>query len=1001
MLSCGHALVAIARARQAATTLGRGLVDSRTDLPRTESGSIFVGRRREMAILREETDLAWSGRTRALIISGEPGIGKSRFMDEACRASENRGTIALRGGTSQAEGMPPYLPFLEALGAYIRAADVEQLRDEIGSSAAILATILPEVLERLGEVRSGYALPPEQARLRLFEAIGDFLGAIAARVPLVVLLDDLQWADTSTLDLLAFLARRRRADRLLLLGALRTPEGDRNPALQRTLAELDRQRISRRLALGTLTAEEIGELARHHLQDPVAPALVAALHTRSDGNPFFAEELLRGWTENERLARESGVLVLVHGKETLPTTIAAAVRDRLANVAPEVVDLLRIAAIAGREFDSSLLASASPHSAASIEAHLHEAVRSRLIRTSGPGRYAFIHDCVRECLYAEVSTARRERLHHEIGEALESAADNSGASALAELAYHFVHARDTQRGVEYAVRAAKAALQSYAGDEALNLYTAALDLIDDGDHRRAALVLAQAQAALLAGREDESTVLFEQAHRLSMKRQEERTAAQASHGLGLARWRLGDLTGARLALEAALTFLDDHDDLAAVPVLLDLSALLNARTGRQADGIVHARRALELAQIHGDRHLQAAAGRVLGQLTAWSNDLEAGIAILEQALVTATAADDLAEAAEICGVLANLYFATLDIEGSRRITRARMDYAERCHQPYELRHVHAWLAELCMQQGDWRQAEQLIEEAQVIVDRVASAEPLATLHRVRGRMALYQDRLDEAEHWFAEAVSMIRSMGPQHLAWYLGELGLAYLALGKLSQGQRCILELGWAVAELEAGSLPTAPGLADLVELSLGIGDMNSAAEYAEALRAFEGRMFLSLVDNVLGRFELARGNLRAAGSYLDRAERDARRAGLKPYLLSTLALQMELATRSEEGAAETPRQLPEALGLCRELGLEGRAGTLAAQFGAGTRSGKLPAGLSPREVEVLRLISSGKSNREIARELFLSEKTVENHVTSILNKTDCMNRAAATAFAVRHGLA
>src|SRR5215471_2269327 len=186
--------------------------------------SPLMGRRKELDQLWTLFEASTTGHTHVVFVSGEPGIGKSRLLQEMAIRAEEVGALVLRGGASEAEGMPPYLAFLEALGQYIRATAPDTLREQTGVMASVLATILPELEVALGSLPSSYSLPPEQARLRLYEAVGDFLAAIATPHGLVLLLDDLQWADSATLDLLCYVAQHQAASRICFLGAYRSDE---------------------------------------------------------------------------------------------------------------------------------------------------------------------------------------------------------------------------------------------------------------------------------------------------------------------------------------------------------------------------------------------------------------------------------------------------------------------------------------------------------------------------------------------------------------------------------------------------------------------------------------------------------------------------------------------------------------------------------------------------------------------------------------------------------
>jgi predicted ATPase len=204
----------------------------------------LVGRRRESDALWTRFEAATTGQTGVVLIAGEPGIGKTRLLDVFAARATSAGARVLRGGASEAVGMPPYLPFLEALGQHVRATPPNNLRSQIGDMAGILASILPELAAQLGETPRSYPLPPEQARLRLYEAVSAFLATLANDHPLALIVDDLQWADGATLDLLTYIARHQRAAPLLLVGAYRAGDAEGRAAFAQTLAELNRLRRS-------------------------------------------------------------------------------------------------------------------------------------------------------------------------------------------------------------------------------------------------------------------------------------------------------------------------------------------------------------------------------------------------------------------------------------------------------------------------------------------------------------------------------------------------------------------------------------------------------------------------------------------------------------------------------------------------------------------------------------------------------------------------------------
>src|SRR2546423_13110287 len=514
--------------------LGRILMTTRYEIPPAP----LVGRQQGLTVIMNHYEAAKGGRARVVLVTGDPGMGKTRLLDEVALCTAQDGAGVLRGEASEAEGMPPFLPFVEALGRYIRMTQEDQLCRQVAAAPEVLASLLPELVGCLRERPVPLLFPPEQARLRLYEALGAFLAGIGAPHALVLTLDDLHWADTASLDLLCHLARFRSNAHLLMLGAYRESEIDGNPALARTLSELSRQRVLTTLVVGPLSVAEVGTLAERRLGASLSPAVNGLLHAHSEGNPFFAEELLESWIESGALVQEHQQWVAVAPLEqALPLSIVGALHQRFTRLAPAVIDHLRVAAIIGRSFELALLAQVEGQEIEAVEECLVEAVRARLVRVEQAGRFLFSHDKIRECLYAEVSTSRGRRLHGIIGQLLEASDGQEqtlSASQLADLAFHFARSGDQERGVHYTLRAAAQALQATALEEAMAQYRAALVLLGPEDRRRGDVLLDLGEVALLAGKEQEAEMGYETAQRWLVAQADDQEAllhvARAAHG---------------------------------------------------------------------------------------------------------------------------------------------------------------------------------------------------------------------------------------------------------------------------------------------------------------------------------------------------------------------------------------------------------------------------------------------------------------------------------------
>ena len=527
------------------------------DLPR-----VCIGRKPDSAVLWQQFQSAQRSRGRVVLVAGEPGIGKTCLLDDFAARTTAAGALLLRGGASDAEGMPPYLLFLEAFGGYIRMTPPDRLRAQVLPLASALVAILPELTEYVPDLTAGYLLPSEQARLRLYEAVGAWLAAMATTAPVVLLLDDLQWADPASLDLLVHVASHHSGDCILIVGAYRDVQlADEAPALGKAITELHRRRLLTTVTLAPLAAADVAQLASTHLRAPVATVLGEQLHAQSEGNPFFAEEVLQAWVEAGHLIYSAGCWTLrnqMAAPNALPPGIISIIRQRLVRLAPDVIDDLRTAAVIGRTFSISLLADVRGEDAVAVEDRLLQAAAARLIRRDGEDAFSFSHDKTRECLYAEVSAIRRQRLHETIGHCIEAQGEPKNVQQLAALAFHFARSSDRRRGASYSQRAAEQALSTYAPVEAVVHYTVALALLDADEPVRGELLLGLGEAALLAGDEAAALEAYGDAQSWYEQAADQVGSARAAHALTLIRGHLRALPSARAEIDAAMRLVEQN-----------------------------------------------------------------------------------------------------------------------------------------------------------------------------------------------------------------------------------------------------------------------------------------------------------------------------------------------------------------------------------------------------------------------------------------------------------
>jgi DNA-binding CsgD family transcriptional regulator len=518
-----------------------------------------------------------------------------------------------------------------------------------------------------------------------------------------------------------------------------------------------------------------------------------------------------------------------------------------------------------------------------------------------------------------------------------------------------------------------------------------------------------AEELLRAWVETDALSSTEEAQHWFQERKDQLGVARAAHGLGRAWVRLEAHSSAQAAFEAALALLKDHSGSEMVQILVDLATLLAVSLGKQAEGISYGQRALDLSRRLANKHLEAMANRTLGNLLMRGNDIKAALPLLEHALKLADTSDDPAEAAECCACLTLAYLWSGHVQRAQQITFCQMEFAKHCHEPYQLRHIYSWLAMLSLVQGQFTDAEQLLIQAQSAVGSLASPEPLALLQLFRGILSCYKGDYDTAEQQFRTALVVFREIGSNALLWQLAPLGIVQLLQGKQHEALACMGEVETLLASQQEGMILTADALSKVAMMAVMMGDEQRVARYYPKLVTFQGLYIDFLIDRVLGEMETLMGTWSQAQDHLSRAEAMARREGLVPEVAWTLSAQGRLAlAKGGRGSVTHARKLFEqAHDLFEQLGMQGEAQALREQLehlpgkSPARKARPLPAGLSEREVEVMRLVVAGKSNRQIAGELILSERTVANHLAHIFNKTGTDNRAAAAAFAIRHGLA
>jgi DNA-binding winged helix-turn-helix (wHTH) protein/tetratricopeptide (TPR) repeat protein len=489
-------------------------VEHRPDL----STAPFVGRGELLGELDGALRAATEGRGGLALLSGEPGIGKTRAAEQFASLAREQGVVAHIGRCREAEGAPAFWPWVQLLRAHAEANPPSRIWQLLGIGARDIAQIAPEIHPDLSDSVPLPVLEPGPARFRLFDGIARFWQRASEKAPIVLILDDLHRADDPSWLLLPFIAQELGSWRILVVGTYREVELHRDRERAASLGELTRLASTRCFELEGFTREEVGRFLELTIADPLSAETVTHLHEHTNGNPFFLTQIAPGF--DPRRGGVSGEEA--HGRQRLklPRSVREAVTQQLTGLSPTCRELLAVAAVIGREFTVGALELATEHSRQAVLDAVSAASEARTIQESQDriGHFRFEHILVRDALCESLSTVERANLHRRVGEALERLYGTNAEEHLAELAYHFAEALpagEEERAIEYAAAAGRAATERLAFEEAVRQYERALEIVDltpdPDDSRLFDLVLALGVAQIRAGMRDSAREAFRRA----------------------------------------------------------------------------------------------------------------------------------------------------------------------------------------------------------------------------------------------------------------------------------------------------------------------------------------------------------------------------------------------------------------------------------------------------------------------------------------------------------
>ncbi|MEM3640937.1 MAG: AAA family ATPase, partial [Candidatus Bathyarchaeia archaeon] len=447
----------------------------------------LIDRIEEMTILRDAVDKAVRGEGGLVFLYGEPGIGKTRLSRELGAYARLRGMQVLYGrcpALFRMDGVPPYVIWKEVIKDYLEFCTPEQLYRVIGFYPSEVSKLVPELKQKLGAVPQSLPIGPEQERDRLFEAVSQFITNISKETPLLVILDDLQWTDHSSLLLMHYLARGVYREPVLLLGDYRDTDIDDRHPLSAVLTELNRERLLQSVQLRRISLNDVSEMIKRILeQDDIPREFCELVYEKTRGNPFFVEEVIKSLKEEEVIYREGDKWKVKEiSKIEFPETVKGVIKARISRLDDECQNVLTLASFVGKDFTFEALCGITGFEEDKLLEIMEKMLKTGLIKERvirGEDMYCFADIIVRDVVHEEVSRLRHKRLHSIVGSTLEKVYDKKIDEHLGELAYHFLEGGEKDKALDYFLKAGEKAQGVYAHDEAFSYLHHALELLEE------------------------------------------------------------------------------------------------------------------------------------------------------------------------------------------------------------------------------------------------------------------------------------------------------------------------------------------------------------------------------------------------------------------------------------------------------------------------------------------------------------------------------------------
>jgi len=967
---------------------------------RDTTPNVFVGRKAELKQLLAGLDGVFERNGGLFLLSGEPGIGKTRLAERIRLEARTRGVAVLWGRSTQAEGAPPYWPWIQILRSLLKDRGPEEFGRLAGPGLAQVLQIVPDLRRHFADV-SRPSVDEETTRFGIYDSVIQLLVDASTERPILLVLDDMHWADAPSVLLLELLARALAQSSLMVIVTYRDRELPSGHPLRIHLADLVRSGETTEIQVLGLMQADVATMFRALTGFEPEARVVHRLLSQTAGNPFFLTELAKTFEREESDSRHSSVSGAV---DPVPHGVDALLRQSIARLPDDCRQLLQVAAVAGQDWHLDFLEAITQVGRTRMLDLLDEAVASGIVIRAGGG-YGFAHGLVRDSVYHSLSTARRAELHGRIALVLEQRSGGQSGKPVPQLAYHFIEALELDdsfraKALEYAAEAGRRALSELAYEEAVRMFDMALAKAPPPDaSERADLVLDLGRARYLAGDIGGAMRAAEEVSQLAEKLDDGDLLARAAlvvRGVG----------GPGLSVEIkrlcnrAMRRLTDDTSL-RIQVLSQLTVAL-MQTGDAADERAaeeSSREAARLAEDAADPDVIFAGIHARQMATSGPDGVDERLELADRTLRLAqeTGRSSIAQWGHAWRIDALIQLGRIDEAEVALATQA--SHAEELRQPlarWRTLQFRSWLELL---RGRFDEAGRSAEEARQLgrQGRHGPAE-FTYLTHVLGK-ATFVGGMEAGFQAMSEFIGPLAGSQTLTAAFAAGPLAMS----GRLEDAGLALRQVAAAGLDNVGPPMAWLPAMALLTEAITLLDDRDLAAAVYTRLRPFDrlnvsagGAGLYGSVSRYLGMLAGTLERWDESVDHFEHAIEFERLMGAPPLLVRSQIAYAEMLRKHGKGAdLRRARQLLEsAIATSRELGMRpwlDRATRLATDLKV---RGVFDHPLSNREMEVAALVAEGLSNRAIATRLHLSERTAESHVKNVCDKLGFNSRSQLAAW-------